>query len=164
MANEWPADDSIDWDDAISANLTTGGSHNASTGLHGFGVLSAFKTVFVLDGVALSSISDNDTTVINTVGFQPRQMIFFGSVASTSGGSWGISGGVESNFLIYQGNDGVMNKFTTSDYSILLEETSGSGQARGRVTAVSSTGFTITWQEQNTLSSGTATVIALCLK
>ena len=85
MANEWPANDSIDWDDAISANLTTGGSHNASTGLHGLGVLSAFKTItFTRDMTAASG-----DVAYSGVGFQPRQVVFFASVASSEAGSWG---------------------------------------------------------------------------
>lgn len=162
MANEWPANDSTDWDDAISANFTTGGSHNSSTGLHGLGVLSAFKTVLVLDGVDLTTINDEDTTVITGVGFQPRQVIFFASITGTPAGSWGWDDGTTSTMMA-QLNNGNANPIGATPAAALLQDGS-SNQTRLIIASFSSDGFTVTWAVPFSPTTGTATIIALCLK
>ena len=157
MANEWPENNSLVWDTAIDNNLNAG---HQSNGTHALGVLSAFKTVLLLNGVDLTTISDGDTTAIATVGFQPRQVMFFASVASTSVGSWGVDDGTTS-WNIRQVSDGVTTR--SSGESIALDTVAGATIIEGTITTLASTGFTVTWSVTGS-PSGTATVIALCLK
>ena len=154
MANEWPINESVDWDDAISDNLTTGGSHNSSTGLHGLGVLSGFKTItFTRDMTAASG----DVEYV-TVGFQPRQVVFFASVASIETGSWGVDDGSIAKAL-RQRNAGNMDVDVGS--SIRLVTASDVFQ-EAFISTLASTGFTLTWVKNGSPAAGAATIIALC--
>jgi hypothetical protein len=164
MANEWPANDSTSWDTAISNNLTTGGSHNASTGLHGLGVLSGFSTItFTRDMTAASG-----DVAYTGVGFEPRQVIFFASVAGTKMASWGVNdalgnGNGQSYGVQRQFDTGEMSYTSNNAIELLDSIEPNSGIQRARIQSFDSDGFTLAW-DKNLSPTGTATVIALCLK
>ena len=158
MANEWPANDSTSWDTAISNNLTTGGSHNASTGLHGLGVLSAFKTVVAVNALDVSTVSTNDTTAVTGVGFTPRQVVLFTATQGTSMGSWGVDDGTLAKSS-HQDSSGDVRAAATSSVVNL----DGASNIIGKITSLDADGFTLTWTVTGT-PTGTMTTTALCLK
>ena len=157
MANEWPSNDSEDWDDAIEDNLNAG---HESDGSHALGTLSAFKTItFTRDMTAASG-----DVAYTGVGFQPRQVVFFASVASNAAGSWGVDDGTNVE-CIFQYSDGSMDSSSalSPNKSIYFDNGAGSDYTSAKISAIGSDGFTLTWTLHNSLSA-TATIIALCLK
>lgn len=150
MANEWPADDSENWDVAIANNLNAGHDTN---GLHTLGTLSAFDTVTFTKALASA---DGTTSIVSSLSYQPRQVVFLASVASTSVGSWGTDDGVSAKSTA-QNHGGNSASSTSSSINLVT----ASGTTTAKITELASDGFTVTWTAD---SAGTATIIALCLK
>ena len=150
----WPANQSSSWSTAMKEYVDVG---HSSTGAHSLGELSAFASITFTRDMAAA----NGEVAHTGVGFKPRQVVFFSSVADKSTGSWGVSDGTISK-ATFQDNSGVMRKTEVKSIVLLtVAEHSYSQQAYLRV--LGADGFTLTWSKTGS-PTGTATIIALCLK
>ena len=106
-------------------------------------------------------ISLEGDQVITTVGFKPRFILFLSTIPGVAGMmSIGVSDG-SAKFSISD-----IHGHTANSYSLSAAEidfNSANGRAQGKVTAISDTGFTITWTKTGTIT-GTANIAVTCFR
>ena len=148
-----PSADSTNWNDLLKAHVLAG--HN-SDGTHKLTEITEYAIItFTRDMTAASG----DVSYTGA-GFTPRQVMFFGAVASNSAGSWGSDDGTDT-MCTNQLSTGNMSSNTSA--SIDLENNAGESQT-AVIKTLDSDGFALTWTKTNTPPAGTATIIAICFK
>ncbi len=152
MAN-WPENGTIGYGAEQRAFVEL--EHN-SDGSHDLDTIGWTETAIIVKNM---TDADAATSVVSTLSFQPRLVIFFATVGGTKAASWGADDGTTSA-LIKQSEAGNMSSATI--FSTNLEPSSAAIQ-RGLITNLASNGFTITWTKIGS-PTGTGTIIALCFK
>lgn len=148
----WPSTDDLNWNTPMKAHILAG--HNAD-GTHKLTEITEYK-ILALTRDMTGATGD---VAYTGVGFQPRQVVFFGSVSNETAGSWGVDDGTTKN-CSYQEDAGKMLSSITS--SIVMRLGSNLNQ-HAFSASLDSDGFTLTWVKDGS-PTGTATIIAICFK
>lgn len=152
----WPDDGTTNWNPEMLA--FTGVEHNAD-GTNDLSTIGWTETAVITKDMS-DDVSTNNPSVVTSLSFQPRLVIFFAIVTGGTGHSWGADDGTIAKCVWQDTGD---NMQANESHSIRLTTGSGVGQ-RGLITTLSPNGFSFTWDAKQGSPTGNATIIALCFK